>query len=194
MRSKKAISLIVLVITIIVMIILASAIILSLSNTNIFNKAEKAVDDTNVATEKHIVTQSSLLAIAETNGREIKYENLKKNLDELAGDEKTIVYDTGDAFEIYFKDSGTYYEVDKKGNGGELKTPVKDKSVANVFLDEAGNELDGTKEEPYQINCIEDLVMLSNISRGVGNYIDKDSNIVEIENYNTFKNKNCPLQ
>ena len=43
MRNKKAISLIVLVITIIVMIILASAIIMSLDNASIFNKAESAV-------------------------------------------------------------------------------------------------------------------------------------------------------
>ena len=43
MKNKKAISLIVLVITIIVMIILASAIIMSLDNVNIFNKAESAV-------------------------------------------------------------------------------------------------------------------------------------------------------
>ena len=44
MQRKKGISLIVLVISIIVMIILASAIILSLSNTGIFNKAQEAVD------------------------------------------------------------------------------------------------------------------------------------------------------
>ena len=43
MKNKKAISLIVLVITIIVMIILASAIIMSLDNANIMNKAEGAV-------------------------------------------------------------------------------------------------------------------------------------------------------
>ena len=35
--------------------------------------------------------------------------------------------------------------------------------------------------------------MLSNISRGVGNYIDKEHNIVEIENYKNFKNKNFEL-
>ena len=44
MQRKKGISLIVLVISIIVMIILASAIILSLSNTGIFDKAQEAVD------------------------------------------------------------------------------------------------------------------------------------------------------
>ena len=54
MKSKKAISLIVLVITIIIMIILASAIIMSLDNANIFNKAEEAVEKTNAATNKYL--------------------------------------------------------------------------------------------------------------------------------------------
>ena len=51
-NNKKAISLIVLVITIIVMIILAGAIIISLNNAGIINKANKAVDLTNEANVK----------------------------------------------------------------------------------------------------------------------------------------------
>ena len=47
MQRKNGVSLIVLVITIIVMIILASAIILALSNTGIMDRAEEAVDATN---------------------------------------------------------------------------------------------------------------------------------------------------
>lgn len=48
--SKKAVSLIVLVITIIVMVILAGAIILTLDNSGIINKASEAVEETNLAT------------------------------------------------------------------------------------------------------------------------------------------------
>ena len=48
--NKKGVSLIVLVITIIVMIILASAVIISLSNANIMNRAEDAVNQTNMKT------------------------------------------------------------------------------------------------------------------------------------------------
>ena len=46
-KNKKGISLIVLVITIIVMIILAAAIIISISNSGIVNRANEAVDETN---------------------------------------------------------------------------------------------------------------------------------------------------
>ena len=52
MKSKRGISLIVLVITIIVMIILAAAIILSLNNAGIIGNANKAVDESNMDTIK----------------------------------------------------------------------------------------------------------------------------------------------
>lgn len=48
MKSKKAVSLIVLVITVIVMIILASVIIIQLDNSNIIDRANQAVDKTNL--------------------------------------------------------------------------------------------------------------------------------------------------
>ena len=54
MQKKKGISLIVLVITIIVMIILAGAIILTLNNSGIIEKASEAVDITNEATIKEL--------------------------------------------------------------------------------------------------------------------------------------------
>ena len=55
-RNKHAISLIVLVITIIVMVILAGAIILTLNNSGIINKAQAAVDATNEATVKEVAS------------------------------------------------------------------------------------------------------------------------------------------
>ncbi len=48
MKRKQGISLIVLVITIIVMIILAASVVLTLSNTGIINKANEAVEKTNI--------------------------------------------------------------------------------------------------------------------------------------------------
>ncbi len=55
--NKQAVSLIVLVITIIVMIILAGTIILSLNNSGIIEKAQNAVDETNL---KEVQTLASL--------------------------------------------------------------------------------------------------------------------------------------
>ena len=54
MKNKNGISLIVLVITIIVMIILAGAIILTINNSGIINKASEAVDASDEATVKEL--------------------------------------------------------------------------------------------------------------------------------------------
>ena len=56
MRRKQGISLIVLVITIIVMIILAAAVVISLSSTNIINRANVAVEITNKKQVEDIAT------------------------------------------------------------------------------------------------------------------------------------------
>ena len=55
-QSKKGISLIVLVITIIVMIILATAVILTLNSDGIMNKANVAVDASDEASVKNLVS------------------------------------------------------------------------------------------------------------------------------------------
>ena len=55
-NNKQGISLIVLVITIIVMVILAGAIILTLNNSGIINKASEAVEETNLATAKEVAS------------------------------------------------------------------------------------------------------------------------------------------
>ena len=55
-KNKKGISLIVLVITIIVMIILAAAIIISISNSGIVNRANEAVEKTTEAQLKQLAT------------------------------------------------------------------------------------------------------------------------------------------
>ena len=54
--NKRGISLIVLVITIIVMIILASAVVLSLKNSNIISQANKALQDSDLAQVKNLAT------------------------------------------------------------------------------------------------------------------------------------------
>ena len=54
MQNKNGISLIVLVVTIIVMVILAGAIVLTLNNSEIINKTQDAVKQTNEATVKEV--------------------------------------------------------------------------------------------------------------------------------------------
>lgn len=64
---KKGISLIVLVITVIIMIIIAGAIIMTISQTDIINNSTEATEKSNLATAKSVValTFSNDMAIAE---------------------------------------------------------------------------------------------------------------------------------
>ncbi len=81
MQKKKGISLIVLVITIIVMVILAGAIILTLNNSGIINKASEAINITNEATVQEFAQTKWAEAYLETDKSQ---ESLKEYvLDEL---------------------------------------------------------------------------------------------------------------
>ncbi len=74
MQKKKGISLIVLVITIIVMVILAGAIILTLNNSGIIQKASDAVDKTNEATIKEVAQLGWAEAYTEYGANQAKLE------------------------------------------------------------------------------------------------------------------------
>ena len=56
MKEKKGISLIVLIVTIIVMIIIAGAVIISLTETNVIDQAELAVEKHNMSEIKSAVS------------------------------------------------------------------------------------------------------------------------------------------
>lgn len=85
MKNKKdGISLIVLVITIIVMIILASSIILTLSDSGIINRANEAVDKTNLQEIQHIASLAwaeAYLDNRDVEDEETKYANIKAAVD-----------------------------------------------------------------------------------------------------------------
>ncbi len=85
MQKTKGISLIVLVITIIVMIVLAGAIVLTLNNSGIIDKATIAVDETNLATVKELTQMAWAEAYA--NGARTQSE-LQTAVDKALSDSK----------------------------------------------------------------------------------------------------------
>ena len=85
MKPKQGISLIVLVITIIVMIVLAGAIILTLNNSGIIDKATDAVEQSNLATVKELTQMAWAEAYA---GGERTEEGLKAAVDKALEDNK----------------------------------------------------------------------------------------------------------
>lgn len=103
-RNKQAVSLITLVITIIIMIILAGIIILTLSDTNIFNKANDAVDSHNVKEEiTYIQSKIAFYALEKDKTfyefikQEFGENNVKDNLD----DTYTITLESGNSYIVW---------------------------------------------------------------------------------------------
>ena len=99
MRMKKGISLVVLVVTIIIMIILTSTIILSLTGTNIIEKAIDAVEQSNLKQVKTIAQNTW----SEGNlvGKDI--ETIKKDIIEKIGEKeanKHSIHVTEDEIEV----------------------------------------------------------------------------------------------
>ena len=115
----------------------------------------------------------------------IKEENLQNKLNGETGEGKAEVSDVGEEFEVFFIDSNRYYTVDKNGNIGEPQEFVQDKSPGDITKDKNGDTLDGSINHPYEIWCIEDLVVFSNLVNGEGIEL-KDGKAVKIENAKSF--------
>ena len=119
------------------------------------------------------------------NKRNSKEENLQNKLNGETGEGKAEVSDVGEEFEVFFIDSNRYYTVDKNGNIGEPQEFVQDKSPGDITKDKNGDTLDGSINHPYEIWCIEDLVVFSNLVNGEGIEL-KDGKAVKIENAKGF--------
>ena len=193
MSEGSGITLITLAVTIIILLILAGITIATITSDNgIIKNANNAKEQTEIAEEKEIVDRATIQAIGNNKRGNIIEDELQEQLDKITDSGKTEVSDNGEEFEVVFVDSNRYYTVDKDGNIVEEGKIVIDKSPGDITKDENGEDLKGDEEEPYEIWCIEDLVVLSNMSRGKGNYIE-NGEIVNIIVGNTFSGKNIEL-
>ena len=112
MKETKGISLVVLVITIIVMIIIAGAIIISLSNTNIIDQAEKASNDYTIAQEKEKIGLAlSEWQIEKYVGEKSIKETIKYSLEGTA----TVLGNDHGPLTVIFNKTENAYTVTKDG-------------------------------------------------------------------------------
>lgn len=191
-KNQKGITLLALITTIIVLLILAGITVGVLTGDNgIVKNANKAKEETEIANEKEIIEKATVQAMGNNKYGNIEEDELQKELDKETEEGKTEATDIGDEFEVVFKESNRYYIVDKNGNVGEFNNLKKDENPGDFTIGEDGEILDGSEEHPYEISCIEDLVVLSNISRGKGNYIE-NGEIKDAER-NIFSGKNFIL-
>ena len=177
-NKQEGITLMALVITIIVLIILAGITIGTLTGENgIIKNSKEAKTQTEIANEKEIIDKSSVEAMGKNKRGNLVEEEFQEAMDSNTGEDKTEVTDIGDEFEVYFKESNRYYNVDKNGSIlGQLEV-VTDPYPGDITKDENGNILTGdSKEDAYQINCIEDLVAFSNTVNGIRKNIKRRTN------------------
>lgn len=152
MKQKKGISLIVLVITIIIMIIIAGAIILSLTETNIIDQAETAVNKYNETELKQrvglVFTEAQM---AKYTDLEYSIENnLKSIFEGIYGKDNITVAKSGKNYKVNLKDSKTTFRIKPDGNIQEYE----EMDPTNVYarLDDEGIlYLRVTEKEGYNL-------------------------------------------
>lgn len=108
LKNKRGISLIVLVITIVIMIVLAGAVILALSNSNIIDKANKAKESYNMSSEKEeILSLLNEMKLEESLSKNGVCETFETSLE----DKGYWVNDVETKFIV--RKSETKYEIEK---------------------------------------------------------------------------------
>ena len=167
-KEQRGITLMALVITIIVLLILAGITIGMLTGDNgIIKSTQNAKEQTEIASEKEVIDQATIEAMGRNKRGNLVEEEFQEAMDRNTKDGETEVTDIGSEFEVYFKESNRYYMVDKNGSILDYEVAVTDPYPGDITKDENGNILDGSEEQPYQINCIEDLVAFSNTVNGI---------------------------
>ena len=183
-KERKGITLIALVVTIVVILILAGITVgMVTSDNGILKETKNAKQQAEIDNEKSIVERAKMLAMMRSKNGAITYEIFEPALKDEAGANPTDVSNAGDTIEVLFTDSNRYYEIDQDGNVSEPQEVVKDEYAGDITK---GGRCDGSKEKPYEINCIEDLVVLSNIVNGNGIKFE-NGQLVNVNGTKSFK-------
>ena len=170
MNKSKGITLIALTITIVIMLILLGVTVTLSMSGRLIQNAETAKTQTEIEMEQDIIERAQMIILSKNKRKNLTVSTFEPVLKNEAGNRKIKVSAAGEVIEVLFEDTNRYYEIDKNGT---LKGPfdiIKQDYTGDITK---GGTLDGSEEKPYEINCIEDLVILANRTNGAGNYIDE---------------------
>ena len=180
-ENQLGITMIALIVTVIVLLILAGISIATLNgDSGIIKKSKEAKEQTEISEEKEVVNRAIVQAMGNNKKGDLIESNLQEELDKIASSGKTEVTDTGEEFEILFKESNRYYTIDKEGN--ILEQQIREKIEYAGDITKKG-QYDGSSEKPYKITCIEDLVEWSN------KFKDYERSYIELEKNLNFKSR-----
>lgn len=174
--KERGITLVVLVITIIVLLILAGVSISAIfGESGLINQAMNAKEKAKINEEKEIINISAIALLQRNPYEDISKRALQNELNEQVGTEIAKVVEDNNDIYVKIIESDRYYKVE---DTGKIEGPVdvdiaKDAKPGDITTDSEGNELAGTEDNPYQINCIEDLCGFSNSVNSGTNYSQK---------------------
>ena len=189
-ENQLGITMIALIVTVIVLLILAGISIATLNgDSGIIKKSKEAKEQTEISEETEVVNRATVQAMGNNKKGDLIESELQEQLDKIASSGKTEVTDTGDEFEVLFKESNRCYTLDKEGNILEQQIIEKIEYAGDITKN---GQYDGSAEKPYQISCIEDLVALSNMTNGKS-IIYTDGKIKAISTKNRMANKYIEL-
>lgn len=155
-EKVKGITLIALVVTIVILLILASVTItMTMGQNSIFQRAKDSKTATEIATEKDTLGISWNSAAVSRAGEKIRIADLQTALDEQTGTGKTTVEGANEGpFTVTFNDSKRQYIINQNGGVSDAGDEKADPKIADL----PGS---GTADDPYIIQSIEDLCILS---------------------------------
>ena len=189
-ENQLGITMIALIVTIIVLLILAGISIATLNgDSGIIKKSKEAKEQTEISEEKEVVDRATVQAMGNNKKGDLIESELQEQLDKIASSGKTEVTDTGEEFEVLFKESNRCYTVDRDGSILEQQTIEKIEYAGDITKN---GQYDGSAEKPYQISCIEDLVAFSNMTKGSGMAL-QNGKIEDVRQPIYFNNKYVEL-
>ncbi len=187
-NRNKGITLIALVVSIIVLLVLAGVSISMLTGQNgILRRTVEAKERTDEAKEKEMLQRVILGAIATAPYGKLEKEELQQQLKNEGEDVEVI--DEEENFNVIFKKSKRSYYVEKNGKISASEGMINDNNAGDITKGGVLNGLD----KPYEINCIEDLVALSNMVNGTGIIIE-NGKPKEVEKNYIFTGKKIVLK
>ena len=178
-KNVNGITLMALVVTIIILLILAGISIGMLSGDNgILKQAGNAKKQTNIAEEKEILEQSTILAMGKSKYGDIDKNKLDAELSKYSGIDDT--QETDEGIEVTFS-SGRTYLVDVDGNVELLL--AKPKITSSKIVNSSGKEV-SEPEEAEQLY----IIITPSIDGGtIESLICNEGNTVEKQSDGTYK-------
>lgn len=173
-KNQRGITLVSLTITIIVLLILTGITLNGIfGNNGIISNSLSAKEKNEIASEKEIIGNAKTLAEGVGITGIITEEKLQTAIDSITGKDEATAMGNGETIVVKFINSNRYYEIDDKGNVNGPRYYKADDYAGDLTK---GSKYDGSEGKPFQIACIEDLVVFSIMTNGGNSQLGLASN------------------